>query len=209
MKNIWLNINLTDYENHMALQSVAQAQYLSKWFSEVLNSFQPKSVAILGCSGGNGLEKMDDKKIEKVICVDINPDFVRETENRYKKIFSNIEFICNDIASENFKLPKVDFIYAGLIFEYVNIKLAISNISEFINANGILAVVIQQPNENIAEVSPSPYKSLEKLSQLFRFINVTEFIELCNNYNLELISQKETELASSKIFTELLFKKIN
>ena len=68
-------------------------------------------------------------------------------------------------------------------------------------------VVLQQPNENLAEVTPDQYKSLEKLSQVFRFVSSTKFIELGNIHNLKLISQKETQLESGKKFTELIFQK--
>ena len=108
MKNTWLDIELSDYENHMALPGVAQSQYLSKYFFELLESYQPSTVAIFGCSGGNGLEKIDGKKLEKIICVDINPDFLKEAENRYKDNFRNIEFVCQDIASQKFKINSRD-----------------------------------------------------------------------------------------------------
>ena len=207
MKNTWLDIKLSDYENHMALPGVGQSQYLAQYFSEVIELYHPHTVAILGCSGGNGLEKIDKKKLEKVICVDINPDFLKEAETRHKNKFKNIEFVCGDIASPDFKIRNADLIYAGLVFEYVDIEPALSNISKFINSRGILAVVLQQPNENIPEVTPSIYKSLEKLSQLFKFISPVNFIELCNAHNMKLISQKETRLQSGKKFTELIFQK--
>ena len=98
-------------------------------------------------------------------------------------------------------------IYAGLVFEYVDLKPAISNMSKFLNKNGKLAVILQQPNENIPEVTPSKYKSLEKLSELFRFVSPIEFSKLCEDYNIKLISQNETELKSGKKFTELIFQK--
>ena len=207
MKNIWLDIKLSDYENHLALPDIAQSQYLSLYFSNVLELYQPDTVAILGCSGGNGLEKIDGNKVNKIICVDINPDFLKEAENRYKNNFKDVEFVCQDIASPNFKISNVDLVYAGLVFEYVNIEPAIANVSKFLNKKGILAAVLQQPSENIPEVSPSKYKSLEKLSKLFRFVSPVELIELCNIHNIKLISQKETQLHSGKKFTELIFQK--
>jgi ubiquinone/menaquinone biosynthesis C-methylase UbiE len=207
MKSIWLDIELSDYENHMALPGVAQSQYLSSCLFEVLESYKPENVAILGCSGGNGLEKIDEKKIKKIICLDINPGYLKEAENRYKSHFKNIEFVCQDIASQNFKISNMDLIYAGLIFEYVDIEPAIINISKFLNKKGILAVVLQQPHENIPEVTPSKYKSLEKLSEIFRFVPPVKLIELCEAYNIRLISQKEVQLQSGKKFIELILRK--
>ena len=208
MKNIWLDIELSDYEEHMALPDVAQSQYLSQYLFNTIELYNPGSVAILGSSGGNGLEKIDRNKVKKIICVDINANFLEAAKNRYHNKFDDIEFICQDISSSGFTISNVDLIYAGLVFEYFDLKPAISNMSKFLNKNGKLAVILQQPNENIPEVTPSKYKSLEKLSELFRFVSPIEFSKLCENYNIKLISQNETELKSGKKFTELIFQKL-
>jgi ubiquinone/menaquinone biosynthesis C-methylase UbiE len=207
MKSIWLDIELSDYEDHMALPGVAQSQYLAQYLSEVLETYKPGTIALLGCSGGNGLDKIDEKKIKKIICVDINPGFLKEAKNRYKNKFNNIEFVCQDIASQNFRISSADLMYAGLVFEYVDIEPALVNISKFLNKEGIIAVVLQQPHENIPEVTPSKYKSLEKLSEIFRFVPPVKFIEVCNSYNIKLVSQKEVQLQSGKRFIELILQK--
>lgn len=208
MKNIWLDIQLSDYENHMALPYVAQAQYLSEHFSNLLKRFNPRSVAIFGCSGGNGLEHIDNTRVEKVICVDINSDFLKEAAKRFGNKFSDIEFVCANIASMEFHLNNVNLIYAGLVFEYVDPEATIKNASKSLDRNGILAVVLQKPNKNIAEVTPSQYKSLEVLSRIFNFVAPEEFITLCNAEGLALISANETKLDSKKSFTELMFRKL-
>ena len=208
MKNIWLDIELSDYEEHMALPDVAQSQYLSQYLFNTIELYNPGGVAILGSSGGNGLEKIDRNKVKKISCVDINANFLEAAKNRYHNKFDDIEFICQDIASSGFTISNVDLVYAGLVFEYVDLIQAISNISKFLNKNGKLAVILQQPNENIPEVTPSKYKSLEKLSELFRFVSPIEFSKLCEDYNIKLISQNETELKSGKKFTELIFQKL-
>jgi SAM-dependent methyltransferase len=207
MKNIWLNIKLSDYEEHMALPDVAQSQYLAQYLFNTIELYNPGSVAILGSSGGNGLEKIDRNKVKKIICVDINANFLEAAKNRYHNNFDDIEFICQDIASSGFTISNVDLVYAGLVFEYICLKPAILNISKFLNKNGKLAVILQQPNEKIPEVTPSKYKSLEKLSELFRFVSPIEFSKLCEDYDIKLISQNETELKSGKKFTELIFQK--
>ncbi len=58
MRNSWLDIPLADYESHMALPYVAQAQLLSDLFAEALQELSPESVALLGCAGGNGFEAL-------------------------------------------------------------------------------------------------------------------------------------------------------
>ncbi len=208
MVNPWQKIKLEDYENHMSLPDIKQAQYLSNHLKEVVKMFNPNSLAIIGCAGGNGLEKMNHKTIEKIICVDINPVFLNKAIERYKKSFKNIEFICCDIASEEFKFKPVDLIYAGLVFEYVDYNLALNNVSRFIRPNGKLAAVLQMPNENIPEVSPSPYKSLEILSETFSFVQVDKFIDECKKYGFDLISENKTKLKSGKKFCEPILQKV-
>ncbi len=58
MRDPWLDIPLADYEGHMALPYVAQAQLFSGLFAEALQEFSPESVALLGCAGGNGFEAL-------------------------------------------------------------------------------------------------------------------------------------------------------
>jgi hypothetical protein len=54
--NPWLTIPLADYEAHMALPQVGQAQLLADLFAAELRERSPSSVAVLGCAGGNGFE---------------------------------------------------------------------------------------------------------------------------------------------------------
>src|SRR5438309_637460 len=52
MGNPWLQIPLTDYEGHMSLPYVAQADLLADLFGLALQRHLPDSVAVLGCAGG-------------------------------------------------------------------------------------------------------------------------------------------------------------
>jgi hypothetical protein len=51
MNNPWLDVPLADYEGHMALPGIEQAQLLSDIFADVLAKFSPRSVAVIGCAG--------------------------------------------------------------------------------------------------------------------------------------------------------------
>lgn len=208
MKNVWLEIELEEYESHMSLSSIAQAQYLSNHFEKMINLYNPKSLALLGCAGGNGLEALKSKQIEKVLCVDINPSFLTEARKRYSKISNNIEYICCDISSNVLNFSLVEFVYAGLLFEYVDYNQALKNISKFIKEEGILVIVLQVPSTQIGEVSPSPYKNLEKLSKIFSFVSSSNIIELSSKYGFEVISQNRSELKSTKKFDEIILRKI-
>ena len=69
--NPWLTIPLADYEAHMALPQVGQAQLLADLFAAELHARSPSSVAVLGCAGGNGFERAPSTL--RVVGVDVAP----------------------------------------------------------------------------------------------------------------------------------------
>jgi hypothetical protein len=79
MKNPWLEIPLQEYEAHMALPNVGQAPLLAGLLAGTVYRYEPRSVAILGCSGGNGLERILDTQVQRIVGIDINPDYAERT----------------------------------------------------------------------------------------------------------------------------------
>ncbi len=54
MVNPWKEISLSDYENHMSLDSVKQLQSLNLTMKEQFNDYDVNTVMIMGIAGGNG-----------------------------------------------------------------------------------------------------------------------------------------------------------
>ncbi len=52
MKNPWEEISLTDYENHMKLDSVMQLQTLNEMMKGQFETYPVSSVMVLGIAGG-------------------------------------------------------------------------------------------------------------------------------------------------------------
>lgn len=207
MKNQWLEIELDEYENHMAMPSIGQSQYLSDYLKLSIQNYKPKSIALIGCSGGNGLSNINSAEVERVVCVDINPKYLAIAKERFSNSFNQIEFISQDITTKGFSFASVDLIFVGLVFEYVNIDIAVNNLARLINKNDKLVTVLQLINPDIPEVSPSPYKKLEILNNLFSFVSPEEFLEICKNNGLGVISKKKTKLNSGKEFVEIELQK--
>jgi len=205
--NPWLEIELKDYESHMALSSIAQAQYLSGVFAQAVQTYSPKSAAILGCAGGNGLEVISNSNMDRVVCVDINPVYISVAKERFSSKFRQGEFLCVDILSSSFSFKPVDLIFAGLIFEYVDYNAALANICKVINPSGKLVAVLQLPSENIPEISPSQYTSLNKLNGIFNFVSPNCFQEGAKLNQFEIIESEQTTLQSGKSFQEIVFRK--
>src|SRR6186713_702946 len=68
--NPWLEIPLADYEAHMELPQVAQAELLAEQLAAAVRARSPDSVAVLGCAGGNGLDRLPAAL--RVVGVDVN-----------------------------------------------------------------------------------------------------------------------------------------
>ena len=57
--NPWRNIPETDYVGHMSHPSVNQRSVLNRLMRAALADVHPRSLLVLGCSTGNGLEHVD------------------------------------------------------------------------------------------------------------------------------------------------------
>ena len=119
MKNPWEEIPLTDYENHMKLDSVMQLQAMNEMMKGQFDTYPISSVAIFGIAGGNGLEHIQKDKFEKVYGIDINSSYLQEVIKRYPKLDRLLECLCINLINETDKLPKADMVIANLLIEYI------------------------------------------------------------------------------------------
>ena len=65
MANPWEEISLSDYENHMKLDSVMQLQNMNQMMKGQFNAYPVSAVMVLGIAGGNGLEQLIRTNIKK------------------------------------------------------------------------------------------------------------------------------------------------
>lgn len=119
MKNPWEEIPLTDYENHMKLDSVMQLQAMNEMMKGQFDTYPISSVAIFGIAGGNGLEHIQKGRFEKVYGIDINSSYLQEVIKRYPKLDGLLECLCINLINETDKLPKADMVIANLLLEYI------------------------------------------------------------------------------------------
>jgi ubiquinone/menaquinone biosynthesis C-methylase UbiE len=162
-RNPWLDIPLGDYEAHMALPAIGQSQLIADQLDILVRTFAPSSVAILGCAGGNGFERLIGTSVSRVVGVDINPQYIEEARRRYAGRMPGLELIVGDIQTASGLFESVDFIFAALVFEYIDIARSMTVLRRHCKPNGVLAVLSQVPHETLPEVTPSPYASLRLL----------------------------------------------
>ena len=203
MKNPWLEISHSDYENHMT--DVGQAQCLSAIMKDCLERFQPNSFALLGCATGNGLEHINSDITSKVFAIDINPDYLNKTRERFEQKIDNLEIIQSDIQTNDLNLKNIDLFFIGLVLEYVNPKLALKNIVKSLGKDGVVVIVIQKTKET-SFVSKTKYTSLEKLSNISNEVVEENIDSYLNCNNLISLEREEIQLTENKSFIKLVYQ---
>ena len=200
-KNIWLSVSLSDYEAHMGLPGIAQAQALADLFEIFLRVRKPASVALLGCAGGNGLDRVNPAITRRVVALDVNPGFVEMASRRHSNRFETFEDVVQDI-SDGAPPPfrPVEAVFAGLILEYVPLAPALRFIRSSLDPGGSLACVLQSPSGDLPEVSPSPYTSLEILSPHIRLIEPAAVREMSASAGFGMDSEGSLLLPNGKEF---------
>lgn len=119
MSNPWEDIPLSDYENHMSLDSVKQLQAMNIIMKKQFVAYPVDTAMVLGIAGGNGLEHVSKDKYKTVYGVDINADYLKAVEARYGALEGVLKCIKADIINECDKLPEAQLVIANLLIEYV------------------------------------------------------------------------------------------
>ena len=154
MQHPWNKIALSDYENHMKLDSVMQLQGMNTMMRDQLALGTGGAVMILGVAGGNGLEHIRKDRWQRVYGVDINPAYLRETEGRYPALQGVLECLCVDLTREAHRLPKADLVIANLLVEYIGYG-CFQQVIRQVEAERVSCII--QINTEDGWVSDSPY----------------------------------------------------
>ncbi len=206
MPNPWLTIPLADYEGHMSLPSIDQAKMLADRFELLIGRIKPSSVAIIGCAGGNGLERIGSERVERIVGVDINPGYIEEARTRHARRLPHLELYCADVQSDLLQFGPVDLIYAALLFEYVDTTSAMATLRRNCQKNGTLATLLQLPNSTRPAVSPSPYASLNALAPAIRLLAPDDLCGFAAATGFAAADSEVIELPSGKQFCVQTFR---
>ncbi len=154
MKNPWEEISLTDYENHMKLDSVMQLQTMNEMMKGQFDTYPISSIMIFGVAGGNGLEHIQKDKFERVYGVDINSSYLQAIIQRYPELNGLLECLCINLIDETNKLPKADMVIANLLIEYIGYECFQKAVRQ-VNPKYVSCII--QINIEDNWVSDSPY----------------------------------------------------
>jgi 2-polyprenyl-3-methyl-5-hydroxy-6-metoxy-1,4-benzoquinol methylase len=209
MTNPWLRIPLEDYEAHMSLPSIRQAQMLADQFEQLLVRHRPTSVAIVGCAGGNGLERIEAGQVERVVGIDINAEYIEAARARHAGRLACLELHAADVQSKSLRFEPVELIYAALLFEYVDVPSALATLRRNCAPRGLLATVLQLFGADQVAVSPSPYGSLGLLAPALRLVTPAELSRHAGTTGFALEDSKTITLSSGKRFELQSFRPID
>jgi hypothetical protein len=200
MLNPWLQVPLADYEAHMALPTVAQSQLLATTLHRVVTRFQPRSLALLGVAGGNGLELVDSTIVRRVVALDLNPDYLKVCMGRHAASFAEFQPVLHDLSQGPPAIVPVECIFAGLVLEYLRIEVFCSYLPSLLADGGIFATVLQLPSDALPEVSVSPFPSLTQLQPAFSFVRPAHLHDLLSARGFARLTEELHELDTGKSF---------
>lgn len=183
----------------MSLPTIAQAEMLATEFSEALRQFSPESLAVIGCAGGNGFDRIPPS-VKRVVGVDINPSYIASVSSRYLGRVPGLEFHVADIQAAPLPFAPVDLVFAALVFEYVALPAALVNLAGVCRPGGRFVAVLQQPSAHVHAVSPSPYTSIQVLVPLMRLVPPAELTACAASSGFALESERTVVLKSRKEF---------
>jgi SAM-dependent methyltransferase len=206
MRSPWLDIPLADYEGHMSLPAIGQADMLAAEFAALLAKWSPASAAVIGCAGGNGFDRVNAGVTRRVVGIDINPQYIQELAYRYAAIIPGLELFVRDIQEPVDRIEPVDLIYVALVLEYVEPLPVLRNLRAICRPHGILATVLQLPSAPAASISDSPFASLQGLAPAMRLVSPDVLTATAIDAGFVPVALRRIALASGKEFVAQVFR---
>lgn len=200
MSNPWLRIPANDYEQHMSSPNVDQLSFLASRFKESVESYDASTIALLGCATGNGLEYVDSRNTQRITAVDINPEYLRILRQRYESRIPGLEIIEADLEKCDLDDKTYSLVFAGLVFEYLNPRILLMKIANWLHSDGVMIVVLQLQTAHSEKVTTTPYTSLKLLDQIMKLISPEELKAQAESVKLRETKARTVTLKSHKSF---------
>jgi hypothetical protein len=205
--NPWLALPLEDYEGHMGSAAVDQLAPLADLFGEALARLRPRSVALLGVAGGNGLEHVDGTLTTRVVAVDVNQAYLDATKTRFPNL-RGLELHCVDLERDPLPdIEPVSLVHAALVFEHAGTGHCLDHAVSLVAGGGHLSVVLQLPSEAHEAVTPSGFASMATLADDFAFVDPHQLRRLLAQRGLRLTHQARRTLSTGKAFWSGYFER--
>ena len=206
MNNPWKDIKLSDYENHMKLDTVMQLQVLNERMKAQFEIGKASSILILGVAGGNGLEHIDVSRVKKLYVLDINKEYLKTCKQRYPMLNAITTYLCEDLTDEEATLPYAELIVANLLIEYIGYE-CFQNVVKKVSPKAVSCIIQVNGEENF--VSQSPYvHAFDQLDCVHHNVEEKELSLAMKAIGYELSHKTETLLPNGKKLIQLDFIKL-
>lgn len=130
-----------------------------------------------------------------------------ETEKRFKNQIPELHLFNIDIGSgKSEKLTQANFIWAALIFEYVEIETCFEFIHNNLKENGHLIVTVQE-NNGVSSVSQTGIETIKSAGQIFKLVSENELLSHADKLRLCKIDFEENILPNKKSLKTYTFLK--
>ncbi|HOJ05827.1 MAG TPA: class I SAM-dependent methyltransferase [Bacteroidota bacterium] len=199
----WHSIPLADYEGHMNLPEVGQAEMLADILERLLTRFRPVSVAIAGCAGGNGFERIPPET-QRVVGIDIDAEYIAAARVRHGTRFPRLELIVADLERGERLTDPVDFVYAALLLEYLDLNAGMRELRALCRPGAVLACVLQSPSA-LPSVTPTPFASLSALQSRMHLVDIDALLATASRLDLRCIERNSIRLSSGKEFVTVVW----
>ena len=204
--NPWEEIPLSDYENHMKLDSVQQLQTMNRMMKRQFTLCGNGSAMVLGIAGGNGLEHVIQSNLSRIYGVDINSDYLEHCRQRYPQLDSKLECICADLTQSAVTLPHADLLIANLLIEYIGYECFCRTVSK-VQPKHVSCII--QVNVDDGFVSDSPYLHVfDGLERVHHQMQEDELTEAMKAIGYNLCDKNEEILPNGKKLVELDFTQV-
>jgi SAM-dependent methyltransferase len=94
-------------------------ELLGRLLRETLETVRPKTLLVLGCSTGNGLEHVNPTVTSRVVVVDVNPEYLLRLRERFPNPLFDLDVRCGDLNDVELEREAYDVVHAALLFEHV------------------------------------------------------------------------------------------
>ncbi len=204
--NPWEEISLSDYENHMSLDSVKQLQAMNEIMQKQFAAYPVSTAIVLGIAGGNGLEHVTPSKYKKVYGIDINEAYLSAVRERYSGLGDILECRRIDLIGETDKLPQAELVVANLFVEYVGYEVFKRGILK--SEAKYVSCVIQINTDEEMWVSDSPYlHAFDGLDTIHHQMEQNSLVSAMGEIGYRLLKTDEYPLPNGKKLMMLDFER--
>jgi hypothetical protein len=126
---------------------------------------------------------------------------------RFARRLPSLELHVGDLAQTEFGFAPVALVFAGLVFEYVEVAVVLQRVRAMLVEDGVLACVIQLPNATLSEVTPSRFGSLGALATAMHLVVPEQLQRLASSQGYQSIAAWNLSVPGGKNFRAHTFER--